>query len=782
MTLDPKKHHRNMSALAIVPLASQGSQAGDPVLTVYDTGGANVKLQMSNEGQLIVDNIQVSQGIISGALGGVTGSLEITGVTSGGITITPIAAGTNTTTIQNQSGGSAKIITLPSATCTLPGLGLDNTWTGTNTFAAMNLNGGFSVDTDSFVVADITGILTLHGGATIDNNTDLAICNITETTVRVTGILDVTGNSTLASLDVGGGFTTASGSGLTVAATGALSTNGAIVTESTIVSGKTSAIQGGITVYGGTSGSIAITPIAAGTNATTIQNQSGGSAKVITLPSATSTLPGLELANTWTGATNSFNGSVSGGIVIQPLATGNAATTIQNQNVAAAVITLPSATCTLPGLGLANAFTAVNTFTVTGTTDADLKGIYSNVNQTTLATANDLTAVRGNARIDVDSASGKAIGGYFLAGNTTAGFNVSIVRGIYCGTVCKTPTAADKTWTDVRGIEIVTGNTAIGATYKTDITNLMGIRLKIGSSTGSGTDVCGDITNGYGVWVDHEQQGLACRTLDAGFYLSATSISGGNAAWAYGLDMSAVGTNMGTADIRLSQGETIDNLTNGTINLTGTTIKATGALDVTGAVTCAGALTATSATEVTTGTVRALIGQVTASGTNMTNPLLTGVRGLVTLSGTTTGSASAYMYGTQGKFICTGTMNDAANWATGVYAQLDLSAGVYTAAQIAGLWVDMGAAANASAKSAAPTMIDCIRVTCTPSGFKPKAVLSVTANATNFLDFGVADGTPGWYEANSVDIAAGGSLCYVLRVKTPTGGTGYIPILNVLPT
>ena len=327
------------------------------------------------------------------------------------------------------------------------------------------------------------------------------------------------------SLTVGGGYGSA---GATISTAGVGQFNGALTTDSTITSGLNGTSTGGLTVNGSTNGSIVITPIASGTGATTIQNSAG-----------------------------------------------------------TPTITLPATTCTLAGLGLANAWTAANTFTATGITDAALTMVYGNVNQTTTALTGDIIGVRGNARIDVDSASGKAIGGYFLAGNTTYGFNAEEVRGVYCGTMCKTPTSANKTHTNVKGIEIVTGNTALGTTYYTDVTNLYGVRLRIGSSTGQvGTSkVCGDITNGYGVWVDHQQQGDACRTLDAGFYLSATDISGGNAAWAYGLDMSAVGTNMGTADIRLSQGETIDNLTNGTINLTGTIIKATGTLNVTGITT-----------------------------------------------------------------------------------------------------------------------------------------------------------------------------------------------------
>lgn len=62
------------------------------------------------------------------------------------------------------------------------------------------------------------------------------------------------------------------------------------------------------------------------------------------------------------GIATTWNGATSGGIKIAPIATGTALTTIQNQNVAAATITLPNATSTLPGLELANIFTGANNF------------------------------------------------------------------------------------------------------------------------------------------------------------------------------------------------------------------------------------------------------------------------------------------------------------------------------------------------------------------------------------------------------------------------------------
>lgn len=67
-------------------------------------------------------------------------------------------------------------------------------------------NGGFKFQSDSAskgTLADIlafgnTGIVTLLGGATIDNSTSATILNLTEDNVKVTGAFQVTGATTLA--------------------------------------------------------------------------------------------------------------------------------------------------------------------------------------------------------------------------------------------------------------------------------------------------------------------------------------------------------------------------------------------------------------------------------------------------------------------------------------------------------------------------------------------------------------------------------------------------------
>jgi len=112
-------------------------------------------------------------------------------------------------------------------TAVLIGTGWD---AGITSSSLVNFNAGIACDTDKFVVADSTGIVTLSGGGTIDNNTSATVMNLTETTVRVTGILDVTGNSTQATVDVGGGY---GSTGANIASSGNISTNGNLIVDGT---------------------------------------------------------------------------------------------------------------------------------------------------------------------------------------------------------------------------------------------------------------------------------------------------------------------------------------------------------------------------------------------------------------------------------------------------------------------------------------------------------------------------------------------------------------------
>ncbi|TSA57816.1 hypothetical protein D4R42_00820 [bacterium] len=130
---------------------------------------------------------------------------------------------------------------------------------------------------------------------------------------------------------------------------------------------------GTLTITRATSGTVTIT--SADDDANAALTVGAGGTGALTLGDATSTtaITSTDWAINATGVASGLgnissngslilSGSVSGGITLTPLATGTAVTTIQNQNVSAATITLPSATSTLPGLGLGNAWTGANTF------------------------------------------------------------------------------------------------------------------------------------------------------------------------------------------------------------------------------------------------------------------------------------------------------------------------------------------------------------------------------------------------------------------------------------
>ena len=121
------------------------------------------------------------------------------------------------------------------------------------------------------------------------------------------------------------------------------------------------------------------------------------------------------------------------------------------------------------------------------------------------------------------------------------------------------------------------------------------------------------------------------------------------------------------------------------------------------------------------GQARTIIGAATTSNASFadTSSSLVGVRGVSTIPGTTTAS-SGYIYGTQGKFILTGTVNGT-TWDAGVLGQIDISAATLTAAShVTPFWSDAGATGPA--------------VSCT---FCDSAVLTnTTATTFNSLIYG----------------------------------------------
>lgn len=96
------------------------------------------------------------------------------------------------------------------------------------------------------------------------------------------------------------------------------------------------------------------------------------------------------------------NGETSGGIRIDPIAVGTGTTTIQN-SAGTPTITLPATTCTLPGIGLTNIFTALQSTTLDDTTD----GIVTCLKLTHSSSDNNATALDGaQIEFDLENATG----------------------------------------------------------------------------------------------------------------------------------------------------------------------------------------------------------------------------------------------------------------------------------------------------------------------------------------------------------------------------------------
>jgi len=248
---------------------------------------------------------------------GATKSLVLsTNTTGGGVGIVTLENGDTT--------GSNRTITLPDATTTL--VGTDTTQTlSTKTLTAPVINGATSSGASNFDLSGCSGtFLTTTGTVTIGN-----------------GAVSVTGNVTFASgVTIGhsggaGSFDLSSASGTfdTSTGTNTLRGNVTISGSKTLTTGTGAAVLKGSATFDTTK---SLTFGAAG----------GGTAIPITMYSLTASKGAFILAsadNTTDHAVTLTNGPANG---------------------AAATITTPASTCTLSGLGLAETFSGIKTFSV----------------------------------------------------------------------------------------------------------------------------------------------------------------------------------------------------------------------------------------------------------------------------------------------------------------------------------------------------------------------------------------------------------------------------------
>jgi hypothetical protein len=109
-----------------------------------------------------------------------------------------------------------------------------------------------------------------------------------------------------------------------------------------------------------------------------------------------------------------------------------------------------------------------------------------------------------------------------------------------------------------------------------------------------------------------------------------------------------------------------------------------------------------------------------------------GVRGIVTMSGTTTGQA--YYYGTQGKWVAGTGSFDGGGFHTALCGQLDLTgAATYTSVGcLSALWLDAGASAHANAITAGD-MFNMIQINNTTAAIVHSAI-KLQGSCKYFID------------------------------------------------
>ncbi len=204
--------------------------------------------------------------------------------------------------------------------------------------------------------------------------------------------------------------------------------------------------------------------------------------------------------------------------------------------------------------------------------------VYGYYSATTTALTGTGLGVQGEARLSsTDSSAGTLQGGLFKAGNGTAadtqtGGDLLTMTGVYAAVASSpTPSHATKTVTNARGVEITMDlNQA-----DTAITNAYGVYMSYQ------TDSAPTITNGYGLWM--KNQGVlgggngSGQTLNSALYVS-DAMGGSVKGWDYGLNLSGVGAGFGTADIKLSRGNTINNSAIGTITFGSASLTTTGTM------------------------------------------------------------------------------------------------------------------------------------------------------------------------------------------------------------
>jgi len=489
-------------------------------------------------------------------------------ITLSGVTGNATFAGTVTAT-GGVVGGTSNG-TFADGDATLPGMRFTNDPNnGWGRDAADNLFlsiGGTKRWSFSTTTSALTGALTVSGATAITGASTLTGAVTTVGAVTVGGALISTGAATHSStteltgdvtfntdwatvtaatgastwkghMDIGGGY---GATGADIGTDGAIRTNGTLVVDGASTLTGATGVVGALTVTGATAlnGGLAMD-----TNVLVVTDTTGAISWVPTVTtavagtfnfSALTTSDGLKLI--------AVDATLDGGKYINCYGESNATS----------VWSIGELGTTLIGGAGAEDVTAG------GTTK-----LYVVANQATAGLTGDLIAVHGNARVGIDS-TGNVIAGYFQAGNyDPLGTNIGTVRGVYVDVVNKPSVDAASTWTNARGYEVSMDLDQGTSNHVNTVTNAY---MFYGVYNAPTVGTYSTITNGYGIYVKNEAVGGTGQALDAAFYAADASMSGDVHGWDYGLDLSGVASgNYGSADIKLANGETIDNTTNGTI-------------------------------------------------------------------------------------------------------------------------------------------------------------------------------------------------------------------------
>jgi len=219
--------------------------------------------------------------------------------------------------------------------------------------------------------------------------------------------------------------------------------------------------------------------------------------------------------------------------------------------------------------------------TIANTTAGGERGINLSITHDVTKLTGHLYGIRVNARVDTTSDAGNVTAGHFTTGNTTVGYDISQVRGLYAGITNKEPLVASVTWDYARALELNMDLDQGAAGHVNTITNAAFIHGIYNLPT-SGTYVT--VTNGYGLYFRNEAVGGTGQMLDAALYIDDSGMSGGISGWDYGLDFNGIGANgFGTADIRFQDGTTLTSGYDGTPNGALTRTKGSLCIDSTNA-------------------------------------------------------------------------------------------------------------------------------------------------------------------------------------------------------